>query len=82
MKLTIFLMVALVAGCSAPSGDVYTLYRNSLLDTTMRIHIATFDARESGQTYNQENCMLAAELFSRQQGVKTKFWCEKGGYKK
>ena len=33
-------------------------------------------------SYNFENCQIAQELFQRQDGVKTKFWCEKGKYKK
>jgi hypothetical protein len=29
-----------------------------------------------------ENCQIAADLFMKQQGVKVKYWCEKGNYKK
>ena len=78
-SLAIFAIV-LLNGCGA-SESSYTLYRNSVTDENMRLHIATFDALE-GHDYNMSNCQIAAELFQRQDGVKTKFWCEKGGYKK
>lgn len=59
---------------------IYTLYRNSMLDITMRIHVATFDA-VAGQKYNIENCLVAADLFQYQPGVKVRFWCEPGRYR-
>jgi hypothetical protein len=64
---------------AAPVGDTYTLYRNSVLDAKMRLHIATFDATD-GASYNRENCDQARELFQGQAGVKTKFWCEPGRF--
>ncbi|CAM3534802.1 hypothetical protein THPR109532_14530 [Thalassospira profundimaris] len=48
----------------------------------MRIHMATFDAAENSATYNQENCQIAADLFSQQDGVTVRYWCEKGEYQK
>lgn len=60
---------------------IYTLYRNSLTDRTMRIHVATFDAIE-GEAYNRANCALAADLFQTQPSVQTRFWCEPGRYRK
>ena len=72
---------SILAGCSAKS-DVFTLYRNSVIDRSMRIHVATFDAADGGEKYNSENCDLAATLFASQAGVKTRFWCEKGIYRK
>ena len=65
---------------SPPDADVYTLYRNSVLDPTRRLHIATLDAAE-GAEYNTENCNLAANLLKRQGGVTTGFWCESGCYR-
>lgn len=73
-------LVLLQTGCTS-SDSSYTLYRNSMTDENMRLHIATFDTSE-GHDYNMGNCQLTAELFQRQEGVKTKFWCEKGTYKK
>lgn len=65
---------------------VATLYRSSVVIESARIHVATFDADgKSGGTsfaYNWENCLLAADLFQNQPGVKTRFWCEKGRYRK
>ena len=66
---------------SSGAGQVFTLYRNSVTDENMRIHVSTFDAAD-GEAYNRENCELAQLLFKAQPGVKTKFWCEKGRFKK
>jgi len=60
---------------------VFTLYRDSVTDQNIRIHIATFDVDEK-ETYNKENCSVAQELFKNQPGVKVKYWCEKGYFKK
>lgn len=70
----------LIIGCSA-SESTYTLYRNSVTDENMRIHISTFNSTD-GHNYNMSNCQIAQELFQKQEGIKTKFWCEKGNYKK
>lgn len=72
--------VALLAGCSSDAGT-YTLYRSSPLSDSMRVHVATFDAKD-GDKYNNENCQLAASLFNAQPGIETKFWCEKGTFQK
>jgi hypothetical protein len=75
----ILLFAALsLAGCD---DATYTLYRNSVLDENARYHVATFDAAEADK-YNQENCTVAQELFQKQPGVKTRFWCEKGKYRR
>lgn len=67
-----------------PQNDVATLYRSSVVIKNARFHIATFDAVQVKNSfdYNWENCQLAAGLFQSQQGVKTRFWCEKGFYEK
>ena len=64
----------------ADEKQILTLYRNSLLNSEMRIHIATFNSKD-GYAYNSENCFLAAKLFQSQRGVKTLFWCEKGNFR-
>jgi hypothetical protein len=69
-----------MTGCVS-DNDTFTLYRNSLVDENMRIHVASFNAAD-GDAYNRENCEQAQQLFQAQPGVKTKFWCEKGSYKK
>lgn len=83
MKILLALAGLLLASATgaAPPGATYTLYRSSALDPAMRLHIATFDAAESG-SYNQENCAQALALFQAQPGVKAKFWCEAGTFKK
>ena len=77
-KMIIFISLFLQA-CSE-SGS-YTLYRNSIADEFERIHVASFNAKE-GEKYNQENCDIAKDLFQKQEGVLTKFWCEKGVFNK
>lgn len=79
-NLLLLAVIILISGCGSESG-VYTLYRNSIVDARMRIHLATFDAAD-GADYNSENCDLAAKLFRQQPRVETRFWCEKGPYKK
>lgn len=64
-----------VSGCSRDVAGVYTLYRSSPMDSKARIHVATFDAAE-GESYNQENCYNAANLFGGPGGVVVRYWCE------
>lgn len=66
------------SGCYERNGT-YTLYRSSPADAGMRIHIATFDAKD-GDAYNRENCNFASKLYQGQPGVTVRFWCEKGRY--
>lgn len=75
-----FSLVALIAGCDS-GNETFTLYRNSVTDENMRIHVASFNA-EADEAYNRGNCEQAQQLFQAQSGVKTKFWCEKGLFKK
>ena len=75
---------ALLAGCSlnrAGDSETYTLYRDSQVQGISRIHIATFDST-GGEAYNQENCKISQDLFQGQSGISTKFWCEKGRFRK
>ena len=75
-------LASLALPAAAQSDDeVYTLYRNSVLDMTIRLHVASFDSTD-GKDYNAENCFVAADLFQRQDGVRTRFWCEPGRYRK
>jgi len=83
----LFVVMSMSLGLlSACGGDsTYTLYRTSPVPidnpSLQRIHVATFDGY-SDESYNRENCQLAANLFQSQQGVTVKYWCEKGIYKK
>lgn len=79
---TVAALSALASVSSAATTDsTYTLYRNSVTDQSMRIHVATFDSADGGD-YNRENCAQAVLLFQAQAGVRTKFWCESGRFKK
>ena len=73
--------------CNTASDNVtYTLYRSSVTDNNLRIHIATFDSvdanKEMLKSYNKENCKIAADLFLSQPGVRVEYWCEQGRFKK
>jgi len=48
-----------LAACSRQE-EFCTLYRNSVMDESMRIHIATFNEVTGGYKYNIENCQLAS----------------------
>jgi len=83
-KLYILLIIFPLLALAKPSDkEIYTLYRNSILDESMRIHVASFDAKDgkSSHAYNMSNCMIAQDLFQNQHEVKTKYWCERGKYK-
>ena len=79
MKSILLIIPFLLLACI--QSDTYTLYRNSVTDENMRIHVASFNS-SGGENYNQGNCKIAQELFQKKEGVKTKFWCEKGVFKK
>jgi hypothetical protein len=81
LRACLAVLVATTATALAQSdSEIYTLYRNSVLDSSMRIHVASFDV-EYGAEYNSENCNLAADLFQEQDSVLTRFWCEQGPYR-
>lgn len=67
-------------GCPGHGRGPYTLYRNSMTDAAMRLHVASFDAAD-GAAYNRDNCGQAQQLFQGQPGVKTRFWCEPGRFR-
>jgi hypothetical protein len=92
--LTVAATGAALAGCNLASGgkaERFTLYRNSGLDTSVRVHWATFDANESDRNYNRNNCEMAARLLNANIDASARaegsdgdpvvgFWCEPGGY--
>jgi hypothetical protein len=81
MKYTIALVLfLLLSGCNKPS-DTYTLYRNSPLDFSMRIHMATFDAEDNVKNYNQENCEIVKEAMIDRPNITIRYWCEKGKFR-
>jgi hypothetical protein len=75
------LAAALCAAACQGSTKTYTLYRSSVLDAAMRLHVASFDSAD-GEAYNRENCEVARSLFQQQPGATVKYWCEKGRFQK
>lgn len=82
MRVTAIMIGLLLTGCDrgAPANSTYTLYRGSIAEVGGRVHMATFDAAESG-SYNMENCNIARGLFEAQPGVTVRYWCELGRYR-
>ena len=70
--------LAILAGCG--DGDVYTLYRSSVVAGVERVHVATFDAK-GRRDYNEGNCAIARDLFVAQPSVIVRYWCELGRYR-
>ena len=69
--------------CRGERADdhVYTLYRTSVVNDSMRVHVATFDAA-GGEIYNRDSCEYTRALYQDQPRIKTRFFCEKGRYRK
>lgn len=69
-------LLLLLQGCDhfasrTPSSRVYALYSNSMY-TDERVHIATFDAKQSDPEYNAINCeqvRAAEEAFAERRPV-------------
>ena len=90
------LLVLALAACDGkqpPEEYTATLYRNSALDHSMRVHWASFDADESDRNYNLNNCSMAARLLNSNVSASEEaeqkepdpllgFWCEPGPYTK
>lgn len=81
MLTSVLLVIGAATSYASAIENTFTLYRSSVTDPTMRLHVATFDADESAN-YNRENCELAAGLFKNQDSVKVAFWCESGRFSK
>lgn len=92
MAKLIWIVAAALAGCNGEKkAEPFTLYRNSSLDSSTRVHWGSFDARESDPAYNRNNCEMAARLlnanlaaFRKANGEEAPssvgFWCERGSY--
>ena len=87
-RLSLSILLAVYASSAFPAfgfkvseDRVYALYRSSVLGEDQRYHVGTFDADEK-EDYNRENCEIAKGLFQKQPGVKVRYWCEKGYFKK
>lgn len=89
-------MLIFISACAMDAGTEYTLFRSgvdlvaNVHDEALRIHVATFDANQNSE-YNLANCEFAQEFFNANQphyrgsiygGIKIKYWCEKGRFRK
>ena len=91
-KICFAAIMFVLTACSPEGGrgttdDAYTLYRTSPVDSTLRIHVATFDSTEGydDALYNRENCEYAREAFGKREDfrkARIEYFCEKGLYKK
>ena len=73
-------LLASLAACGSKAPP-FTLYRNEGIgDDSTRVHMATFDADETGQ-FNTDNCERARELFQIQPTNRARYWCEPGRYR-
>jgi hypothetical protein len=81
----------IAASIDGYSQDSATLYRNSPLDLSIRVHWATFDT-ENSNDYNMNNCELAARVMNanvdasavaagNERNPMVGFWCELGGFR-
>ncbi|MDP1731123.1 MAG: hypothetical protein Q8L54_08110 [Devosia sp.] len=80
MKRLLLGLGILLTGCSDDRSPTYTLYRNSPVDASMRVHVATYDANDRG-SFNQGNCRHASDLLNKQGVVGVKWWCEEGRFR-
>ena len=59
---------AIVLADAVSLEAVFTLYRNSALDASIRMHVATYDT-DQGSSHNRENCWTAQKPFQVLNGV-------------
>lgn len=92
MKRLVVPLILVLAGCSGGKEEAATatLYRNSMLDPSMRIHFASFDAPDKAP-FNIDNCEMVARIMNanvdassakegKPRNAALGFWCERGGY--
>ena len=88
--LLIFTLLVLTVFFSSPSYAepdsecVFTLYRNNHNNPAARVHVATFDTKNSKE-YNKLHCNKAVKYFrsdAKSQGSDERYWCELGYVKK
>jgi hypothetical protein len=88
--LLVISLILAFSGCARRDEGVYTLYR-TLDNEYMRVHVATFDANQvdaaEREKFNSQTCQAVADMFTAElkrgrMGLKVKFWCEKGRFRK
>lgn len=81
-----------LAGCSSAKDEAATatLYRNSILDPSMRVHFASFNAPDKAP-FNIDNCEMVARIMNanvdassakegKPRNQSAGFWCESGDF--
>lgn len=82
MKRIFVVLCLFTVACNGGPDHTYTLYRNSAVNDSLRVHVATFNAAES-EIYNRDNCGEVGTLLHAKSGpVKLHYWCEKGAFRK
>ncbi|OHD05588.1 hypothetical protein [Sphingopyxis sp. RIFCSPHIGHO2_12_FULL_65_19] len=92
MKRLMVLLAIMVAGCSSAKDEAAsaTLYRNSILDPSMRVHFASFNAPDKAP-FNIDNCEMVARIMNanvdassakegKPRNQSAGFWCERGDF--
>ena len=79
--------LSVLTGCvpNNLSDSSYTLYRDSPIDKTMRIHVATFDSKAGGDMnpdYSRVACEETASMWQSNDSLRRNWWCEQGQYRK
>lgn len=70
----------LTVGCSeTPKSETFTLYRNSPIDRSLRIHVATFDAVDH-EGYNLAVCGSVSDYYNEAPPMDARYWCESGRF--
>jgi hypothetical protein len=75
----VILLAAALAACGQRQVEsgTYTLYCSSLAARALRVHVARFDAEDPRDAdFNKANCQRAADLYMRQLGNRSRYWCE------
>jgi hypothetical protein len=76
------MLLGTAVACRGGKSPTYTLYRTeAAVGDTARIHVATFDAVDDEERYNQEGCERTRELYQIRPANRAKFWCEPGRFK-
>jgi hypothetical protein len=76
------LLLGAAVACHGGKSPTYTLYRTeAAVGDTARIPVATFDAVDDEERYNQEGCERTRELYQIRPDNRAKFWCEAGRFK-
>jgi len=90
MRKVLALLAGLILASCGQGSPTWTLYRTNVAGGD-RIHLATFDADDTGggtHKFNELNCSAAVELFQKAatelaeeaDARPVSYWCEQGTY--